>query len=325
MEMREHACVYIGHELAAYGFGDGHPFGPQRMEAFWRELKRQNLDRNVRILNPQQASQEQIEWFHSHNYVEKVKSQSETGQGFLDGGDTPAFSGVYAAASFVVGTAIDALNTLMGGNYRRAFVPIAGLHHARRESAAGFCVFNDCAVVIESLRRQYQLKRIAYVDIDAHHGDGVFYAYEDDPDVYIADIHEDGRFLYPFTGNADETGKGEAAGSKINICLPPGANDEAFLQVWPQVEAFIHQCQPEFILLQCGADGLAGDPLTHLRLSENTHDHVARGLCRLAEMYCEGRIIGFGGGGYDNGNIARAWTTVVKAFVDAPFRRNAKH
>ena len=113
----------------------------------------------------------------------------------------------------------------MHGECRRAFVPIAGLHHAARDRAAGFCVFNDCGVAIELLKRA-GLKRIAYVDIDAHHGDGVFYAFEDDPAVIFADLHEDGRYLYPGTGMAEEIGKGAARGMKLNVPLPPGADDQ---------------------------------------------------------------------------------------------------
>ena len=117
------------------------------------------------------------------------------------------------SAPMVVGSVLDAIRRILAGDCPRAFVPIAGLHHARRDSAAGFCVFNDCGVAIETLRHQHGVQRIAYVDIDAHHGDGVFYAYEADPGVAIGDIHEDGRYLYPGTGAAHETGVGPAMAS----------------------------------------------------------------------------------------------------------------
>lgn len=241
--------VYIGAALAHYGFGQGHPFGPDRQDAFWREAQRLGLDQRVSIAEPVQAVQQEIERFHTHEYVERVKIQSATGQGFLDYGDTPAFPGMYEAAATVVGSALDAMRHIMAGHCRRAFVPIAGLHHAQRGAAAGFCVFNDCGVVIESLRAEYGLTRIAYIDIDAHHGDGVFYAFADNPEVLIADIHEDGRYLYPGTGAASEIGKGKAAGTKLNIPLPPGAKDSDFLAVWPQVENFLSAARPEFIIL----------------------------------------------------------------------------
>jgi len=216
--------VYVGEALARYGFGEGHPFGPDRMDAFWKEAVRQGLNKRVVITDPVQAIEELIHRFHTSAYIERVKTLSETGEGFLDYGDTPAFKGVYEAASTVVGSGLAAIETVMQGEYPRCFIPIAGLHHARRDMAAGFCVFNDAGVLIEALRSIYGIKRIAYADIDAHHGDGVFYAFEDDPDVWIADIHEDGRYLYPGTGHADETGKGGAKGSKLNLPLLPGAD-----------------------------------------------------------------------------------------------------
>lgn len=146
---------------------------------------------------------------------------------------------MYEAASFVAGTVCDAIDRIIRKEYQRAFIPIAGLHHARRHIAAGFCVFNDCGVAIEYLRHQHNIQRIAYVDIDAHHGDGVFYSFEDDPELIFADLHEDGHFLYPGTGAATETGKGQAIGTKLNIPMPPHADDDAFMQAWEAVEEFL--------------------------------------------------------------------------------------
>src|SRR5690606_2793967 len=145
---------------------------------------------------------------------------------------------------------------------------------------------------------------------DAHHGDGVFYAFESDPDLAFADLHEDGRYLYPGTGSRSETGRGAAVGTKLNVPLPPGADDTAFLAAWEEVEVFLDDARPELILLQCGADSLAGDPFTHLRLSEAAHAHAARCLCVLADRHAEGRVLGMGGGGYNRANLARAWTRV---------------
>ncbi len=223
---------------------------------------------------------------------------------------------MFEAASNVVGAALVAAEEIMEGRAKRGFVPIAGLHHASRAHAAGFCVFNDCGIVAEELRRRWGLKRIAYVDIDAHHGDGVFYGFEDDPDLIFADIHEDGRYLYPGTGGAEETGRGRAQGTKLNIPLPPGAGDEAFWPAWERVEAYLEARRPEFIVFQCGADSLAGDPITHLRFSEEAHAHAAARLAAIADRFCDGRLLGLGGGGYNRRNLARAWSRVVKSFVD---------
>ena len=310
-------CVVAGERIARYGFPDGHPFGPDRHDAFWREFVAQGLDRRVQQLVPRTASRSELELFHDPVYVDLVEARSATGEGFLDAGDTPAFKGVFEAASNVVGASLVAVENLMAGRAKRGFVPIAGLHHAGRAHAAGFCVFNDIGVVVEQLKRAHGLARIAYVDIDAHHGDGVFYAFEDDPSLIFADTHEDGRFLYPGTGAACETGAGAATGSKLNLPLPPGAGDAEFLAAWPAIEAHLERFAPEFILFQCGADSLGGDPITHLQLTEEAHGHAARQLCAIADRHASGRILGFGGGGYNRKNIARAWTRVVQAFVEA--------
>ncbi len=225
---------------------------------------------------------------------------------------------MFEAASDVVGASLVAAEALMGGRAKRGFVPIAGLHHAGRGECGGILRLQrhrrrHRAPEIERMR----LKRIAYVDIDAHHGDGVFYAFEDDAAVIFADTHEDGRYLYPGTGAASETGAGAAAGTKLNLPLPPGAGDAEFLAVWPAIEAHLERHEPEFVIFQCGADSLDGDPITHLRLTEESHAHAAARLCAIADRHAAGRILGIGGGGYNRRNLARAWTRVVQAFVEA--------
>jgi acetoin utilization protein AcuC len=307
--------VYIGKSLARYGFGEGHPFGPDRMDAFWNEAVKQGLDKKVAVADPAQAIEELIHRFHTKSYIERVKTLSETGEGFLDYGDTPAFKGVYEAAATVVGSGLAAVESVMQGDHPRCFIPIAGLHHARRDMAAGFCVFNDAGVLIEALRFLYGVKRIAYVDIDAHHGDGVFYAFEADPDVWIADIHEDGRYLYPGTGFAHEIGTGDAKGTKLNLPLLPRCDDGDFHSVWPEAEAHIRAAKPEIIIFQCGADSIAGDPITHMRFSPAAHAHAASSLRKIADEFCQGRLIALGGGGYNRGNLAAGWSAVVSSLL----------
>jgi acetoin utilization protein AcuC len=306
-----------GDEIARYGFPDGHPFGPDRHDAFMRELHVCGLDGRVQRGRPRLASGEELESFHTPEYIELVRQRSASGHGFLDGGDTPAWRGVFEAASNVVGATLNAVDAVMAGDARRAFVPIAGLHHAARDRAAGFCVFNDCGVAIEMLRRRYGVRRVAYVDIDAHHGDGVFYAFESDPELLFADLHEDGRYLYPGTGCADESGTGAAEGTKLNLPLPPAATDEHFKALWPQVENYVLAGEPDFILFQCGADSVGGDPLTHLLLSEEAHAYAATRLCAIADKLGHGRVVGMGGGGYNRRNLARAWSRVVQAFLES--------
>ncbi len=311
-------AIVIGAAIARYGFGDGHPFGADRHDVFVRELKSEGLLERLQTLAPRQATRSELELFHLPAYLDLVTERSATGEGFLDAGDTPAWKGVHETASAVVGAALVAAEALMQGQVNRAFVPIAGLHHAARGQAAGFCVYNDCGVVAEWLKQVHGLERIAYVDIDAHHGDGVFYGFESDPALIFADIHEDGGYLYPGTGAASETGSGAARGTKLNLPLAPGAGDSEFYAAWAQVEAHLEAHRPQFIILQCGADSLEGDPITHLCLTESAHAHAATRLCEIANRHASGRILGVGGGGYNRRNLARAWSRVVRAFVEAP-------
>jgi acetoin utilization protein AcuC len=310
--------VLMGELLARYRFPDGHPFSIDRQRAFWDEARRQGLDRRVVTRPPRTASVDELLRFHTAGHVDWVAASSARGGGCLDHGDTPVFPGIYESAAAVAGTALDALARVMAGECRRSFQPVGGLHHARADRAAGFCVFNDLALVIRSLREVHRVRRIAYVDIDVHHGDGVFYAFEDDPDVIIADIHEDGRYLYPGTGHAYETGTGRARGTKLNLPLPPGAGDREFAAAWAKVLEHLRQQQPEFIVLQCGVDGLGGDPLGHLQLTPAAHAFATRTLCRLADEYCDGRLMAFGGGGYCLENVAAGWCAVLRELVQAP-------
>ena len=317
MTIRHPCCIYLGDELAHYAFGDNHPFGPLRHDAFKNALYTQKLDQSVDILPPLMTTQDVLELFHRHEYIEKVKHMSLFGTGYLDMGDTPAFVGMYEAVLNVAGSVCNAIDRLMADEYRRAFIPIAGLHHARRHTAAGFCVINDCGIAIEYLRDKYSISRVAYIDIDAHHGDGVFYSFADDPDLIFVDFHEDGRYLYPGSGDISETGNGDAKGTKLNIPVPPGANDELFQTLWPRAEEFIRKARPEFVLVQCGADSIEGDPITHMAYSASSHSHALERICVIADEFCNGRVVAMGGGGYNLDNIASAWTAVVNSLVKA--------
>ncbi len=307
--------LYVDDALAAYGFPDGHPLGIDRQGAFLREAEKLGLVGWTIKQGSRLATRAELARFHDSDYIESVSTAEERGIDLLDGGDTPVFPDVYRTSAHVVGAALDGLERVMTDQPLRSFQPIGGLHHAARDHAAGFCVFNDLGVVIETLRENYGVMRVGYVDIDVHHGDGVFYAFEDDPELIFADIHQDARTLYPGTGRPHETGMGAAQGTKLNIELAPYSSDVEFMQAWPQVEAHFEAFQPEFFIFQCGADGLNNDPLAQLRYSPAVHAHAARRLVALADKFAKGRIMAFGGGGYDRVNLAQAWSAVLREFV----------
>ncbi|MGB0126435.1 MAG: acetoin utilization protein AcuC [Rhodocyclaceae bacterium] len=313
--MSQRVAVFVGEALGRYRFPEGHPFSIDRQHGFWSAARNQGLDKQVEIALPRQADIAELARFHTEKHIELVRHQSRLGRGFLDYGDTPAFPGVFEAASTVAGSALEGAERILAGENRRTFQAVGGLHHARPEGAAGFCVFNDLGVLIRTLREKHGIHRIAYVDIDVHHGDGVFYTFEDDPHLIFADIHEDGRYIYPGTGDAAETGSGPAHGTKINLPLPPGATDRDFCEAWEQAFEHLRRHPPEFIILQCGADSLRGDPLAHLRLTPESHALAARTLCDLADEVCDGRLMAFGGGGYEPRNLAAAWCAVLEELV----------
>jgi acetoin utilization protein AcuC len=305
------------------------------------------LDKRVVIGDPRLATREELERFHTADYVSWVMLRSEIGDGYLgdrrtrtqrfgqehqlqqhlrrigDGYldndaldlDTPAFPGVFERGAVVSGTALEGLDRIMKGQTCRTFQPIGGHHHARPSSAAGFCVFNDLGVVIETLRSRFGVRRVGYVDIDAHHGDGIYYHYETDPELIIVDIHEDGNFLYPGTGHRYEIGRGKAQGTKLNLPLRPGDGDGEFLAAWAEGLSHLRRHMPEFFILQSGADGLAGDPMADLRYTPTVHARVARELRALADEMCGGRLMAFGGGGYNSGNVAAAWANTLTALI----------
>ncbi|MDW8084145.1 MAG: acetoin utilization protein AcuC [Candidatus Caldarchaeum sp.] len=310
-------AVAKGPQLLLYSFPDAHPMNKIRLEAFYEEMERRKHGlKGVEMVEPERVGIEEISLYHSREYVDFVIEKCKAGRGYLDYGDTPAFPGCFEAASYVVGTTLKLLRKVLEGEFAAAFNPMGGLHHARRDRAGGFCIFNDAGVAIEYLLRKKNLNAVAYVDIDAHHGDGICYDFYREKRVIFADIHQDGRTLYPGTGFRNETGEGDAKGTKLNIPLLPYSGDEEFIQAFKEVEQFLEKFEFDFVLLQCGADGLMGDPLTTLQYSPKAHEYAASSLRKIAERKCGGKILAMGGGGYNPTNVALAWTAVVKALAD---------
>ncbi|MEM0482931.1 MAG: acetoin utilization protein AcuC [Nitrososphaerota archaeon] len=302
--------LYIarGEELLKYSFSGGHPMNRTRLESFYKALDESGI--GYSIFKPVMASLEELRLFHDEDYIKFVQYASWQGYGYLDYGDTPAYPGVFEAASYVVGTTLGLVKLVLREGCR-GFNPMGGLHHAMSSKAGGFCVFNDAAVAIKYLLEREGVRAVAYVDIDAHHGDGVYYEFEEDPRVIFFDIHQDGRTLYPGTGFRYEDGRGAGKGKKLNIPLPPGAGDAEFKNAFDEGLAFLEKHDFDFVLLQCGADGIEGDPLTRLEYSPASHRYAATALRRLAAERCGGRIVAMGGGGYNPENVAKAWMEVV--------------
>lgn len=249
--------------------------------------------------------------FHEGAYVDLVRNASSLGLVYLDNGDTPVFEGVYENNSKRVGGAVKLVSMVHKGEVDHGFHMGGGLHHAYPDHASGFCVFNDVGICVSKLKEDMGVKRVAYVDIDAHHGDGVHYSFYEDPGVLNIDIHEDGRYLFPGTGYPDEIGDGAARGVKVNVPLLPGSSDRSFLYAFNElVPPLIRSFAPEFILFQCGGDSHRGDALTGLSLTTRSYHVASSTLHDLAHEVSGGKIVAFGGGGYNIPNVARCWAVM---------------
>jgi len=271
---------------------------------------------NVKVTKPRYATDDELRLFHTSEYLEFVKHASHLGVEFLDSGDTPAFKGCYEASALAAGASLTAVDQVMSGDFTHAMNISGGLHHAHPGRASGFCIFNDPAVSIAYLKEKYDVKKLLYLDVDAHHGDGVMYGFYSDGSVLDIDFHEDGNHLFPGTGFINEVGEGDGKGVKLNIPLPPFTDDSVYLPVFREVvPRAVRKFQPEILLLQCGADSHANDLLAHLQLTTKTYVEVARTAHELAHEVGEGRLVVFGGGGYNQANVARAWTLVAAALT----------
>lgn len=257
-------------------------------------------------------------------------SLTEAGRRLLGGGPVrlggPTFArvNVERAATAVVGAVVDATRRILAGEARVAFVPIAGYHHAHREEARLYCLYNDPAIALAWALARTE-GHVAYVDIDIHHGDGVYEGFAEEPGVVIADLHEDPSTLFPFTpdapgkgerwGRRDATGRGAGAGTKLNIPLAPNTTDAEYLAKWAEAEAFIRAARPRFIVFEAGVDGLGGDPMSNQLLSDDVVYQVTRRVRAVADECADGRLLVLGGGGYELQATARAWARVVEALL----------
>lgn len=315
----------VGPSLAAYDLGRDHPLRPERVLRTVSLTEAYGLLAGpLQAVEPHPASVEDLLRVHDQVYVETVMRASETGEMWppergIGPGDTPAFRGMHDASALVAGATMAAVDRVLAGDFTRAFSPAGGLHHAHRDRAAGFCVYNDPAVAIASAVARDPSLRVAYIDIDAHHGDGVQEAFYAEPRVLTVSLHEDGRYLYPGTGSYRERGTGAGEGAAINIPLPPYATPACYVLafdevVLPAVRAFA----PALIVAQCGTDAHWSDPLTALGMTIPGFETLYRQLATLADEVCSGRIVATGGGGYSWEHVVpRAWTLLAATLARA--------
>jgi acetoin utilization protein AcuC len=301
-----------------FDYGPEHPLRMERLGLTWRLMQAYGLTRlpGATVLAPSPAAESEIARFHVRDYLEVLKaanSGTTPPAGAAHGlgpGDNPVFPGLWEAAQLVAAGSLLAADLVAGGEAERAFHFAGGLHHAMPDRASGFCYVNDAVLAIMRLRERGL--RVAYVDIDAHHGDGVQYAFYGDPRVLTISVHERGERLFPGTGFVREVGEGEGAGFSVNLPLEAYTDTAVYLPAFEAVvPPLLERFKPDVIVAQLGIDSHRTDPLTHLALDVQG---FARALQRIVPL--APKLLALGGGGYDLGNVARAWTVAWAVLND---------
>lgn len=293
-----------------HGHGPQHPLKPERLQRTFELLQEYGAfdAPNVHVVTPRPATEDELALFHTREYIKVVRALSAGNTrlpawcyGFGPG-DNPIFERMYETESLKVGSSLAGAAMLANGECDVAFSFIGGLHHAQSDRASGFCVFNDAAIAIRWLMRQGL--RVAYVDIDVHHGDGVQAAFYDTDQALTISLHQDGRTLFPGTGFVDEIGTGAGIGYSVNAPLPPYTDDETYLWAFHQVvPPLLERFQADVVVTQLGVDTHYNDPLAQLALTTAGHLALFEALEKLSP-----RWLALGGGGYDIGVVPRAWT-----------------
>ncbi|MBV9207138.1 MAG: acetoin utilization protein AcuC [Actinobacteria bacterium] len=311
--------------LTGYDFGPGHPLAPVRVEltmALARELGVLTLP-EVSMAEPKPAEDAELQLVHDRDYIEAVRQAGRDGRANgrygLGTPDNPVFAGMHEASALVAGATLAAARAVWHGDADHAVNIAGGLHHAMRRAASGFCVYNDPAIAIRWMLAQ-GAQRIAYVDVDVHHGDGVQAAFYDDPRVLTISLHEHPATLFPGTGLASEIGSGEGRGYAVNVALPAGTGDAGWLRAFdavvpPLVRAF----GPEVLVSQHGCDSHRLDPLANLRLSVDGQRRALLMVHELAHGTADGRWLLTGGGGYELVQVVpRTWTHLLAVAAGHP-------
>ncbi|TMR08835.1 acetoin utilization protein AcuC [Nonomuraea turkmeniaca] len=318
--MSRSARVIWDDALTAYNFGPSHPLAPVRVELTMALARSLGVLDKVEMAGCEPASDDELAMVHKRDYIEGVKRVSASGLPDLGCGlgtaDNPAFRGVHEASALIAGASLAAARAVWEGTAEHAINVAGGLHHAMPSAASGFCVYNDPALAIAWLLAQGAGK-IAYVDVDVHHGDGVQAMFYDDPRVLTISLHESPRTLFPGTGFPEETGAG---GTAVNVALPAGCGDAGWLRAFHAVvPPLLHEFRPDVLVTQHGCDSHALDPLANLMLSVDGQRAAYAALHRLAHETAGGRWIATGGGGYELVQVVpRAWTHLIAELAGHP-------
>jgi acetoin utilization protein AcuC len=320
------ALVY-GDALMKHHLSDQHPLQPIRVKLAVDLMRSTGLLDHCSVLPPRGATIDELELVHAPEYVDLVRklsdparralvsSQAMDAAGFASA-DNPVSDALHEGTALVVGASLTAAGAVASGAALHAFSPSGGLHHAHRDRASGFCTYNDAAIACQWLKQQGH--RVAYVDVDVHHGDGVEGIFQSDPDVMTISLHESGRYLFPGTGFPQDRGVGAGRGTAANLPFAPYTWDEPWLEGFEKVvPALLRRFKPTVLVTQDGCDTHHLDPLAHLAATTQIWPRVGKDFHDLAHELCEGRWLALGGGGYAIYEVVpRAWTLFFAEMVE---------
>ncbi|MEU9383964.1 acetoin utilization protein AcuC [Streptomyces sp. NPDC048279] len=303
--------------VTGYDFGPGHPMDPVRLALTRKLVDAFELDRAVKVVAAKPAGESTLRLVHREDYVEAVKAASAdpaaADQSYgLGTVDDPAFAGMHEASALIAGQSVGAAEAVWRGDADHAVNFAGGLHHAMPGAASGFCIYNDASLAIARLL-ELGAERVAYVDVDVHHGDGVQAAFWEDPRVLTISLHEHPRTLFPQTGWPEEVGAGAGEGSAVNVALPAGTGDAGWLRAFHSVvPELVAGFRPQVLVTQHGADTHFEDPLAHLAVSLDAQRAVQVACHELAHECAGGKWVALGGGGYEVVDVVpRSWTHLV--------------
>ena len=309
--------------MLSYKLSPDHPLNPLRLELTIALATELGVLDGVEFARPSPATEETLQTVHTAEYIAAVQQASRPDVGWWSGefglgtSDNPIFPGMHDSAALIAGGSVAAAHAIGSGATTRAVNIAGGLHHAMPDHASGFCVYNDVALAITELLRLGE-PRVAYVDVDVHHGDGVQAVFYNDPRVLTVSLHESPLTLFPGTGRPAESGGPDALGSAVNLALPAGTGDADWLRAFHAVVPGVLQAfRPTVLVTQHGADAHVEDPLANLRLSVDGQRAAQLALRGLAEKLTDGRWLSFGGGGYALVRVVpRTWTHLLATVLD---------
>lgn len=324
--MSTQACAIWGEDFTRYDFGAGHPMAPVRLDLTARLCRALGVFDGVDVVDADVADDDVLATVHDRDYIAAVRAISADptiadGTWGIGTDDVPAFAGIHESSARIVAGSVEVARRVWTGEAEHGVNFTGGMHHAMRDRASGFCIYNDPGAAIQWLLDQ-GVERVAYVDVDVHHGDGVEALFYDDPRVLTVSVHESGRTLFPGTGWPGDTGGAGAEGTAVNVALPPGVVDGPWLRAITSVAApVVRAFEPQVLLTQHGCDTHREDPLAHMAISLDAQRQAAVNMHRLAHEVADGRWLAFGGGGYDVASaVPRAWThlTAIAAHHPVP-------